>query len=105
MLAVIRPALLSDHMLALVPAIPTEAQQQRADSMTAKEKKTAQELSTLIMQEMRKHAGWDDIVAVAIIYPSSMNWDLAFSMSGQRVAPEPAWTIARELQARYDVSQ
>ena len=58
--------------------------------MTAKEKKTAQEFSTQIMQEVRKHADWDDIVGVAIIYPSNMNWDVAFSMSGQRVAPEPA---------------
>jgi hypothetical protein len=72
--------------------------------MVAKEKKTEAELVALIMQEVRKHPDWSDVEGVAITRPTQTNWDAAFTMSGQRIAPEGAWAIARDLHAKYDLA-
>jgi len=72
--------------------------------MAEKDKKSEAELVTLIMQEVRQHPDWDDILDVAIIRPSNMNWDIAFTMNGPLMAPEGAWAIARSLRAKYDVA-
>ena len=72
--------------------------------MPAKEKKSAAELSTLIMEEIRKHPEWNDVAGAGITRPTNMNWDVAFTMSGPAIAPEGAWEVARQLQAKYDLA-
>jgi hypothetical protein len=32
------------------------------------------------------------------------NWDAAFTMDGQRIAPEKAFTLITELQTKYDLA-
>ena len=75
--------------------------------MASKEKKSAIELRALIMDEVRKHPDWDDIVDVAIIQsirsaPHHPNWDGAFTMAGQRIAPERAFRFVTELKGKFD---
>jgi hypothetical protein len=72
--------------------------------MTAKEKKTAAELSALVMEEIRKLPELNDVTGAAITRPTNMNWDVGFTMHGPRYAPEKAWAIARDLQAKYDLA-
>jgi hypothetical protein len=76
--------------------------------MATKEKKSASELTFLIMGEVKKHPDWNDIMSVAITRPVQSaahhpNWDAAFTMDGQRVAPEEAFGFVNELQRKYDL--
>jgi hypothetical protein len=76
-------------------------------TLATKERKHPAELTSLIMEEVRKHPDWNDIMDVAIIpaiqsTPHHPNWDGAFTMDGPRVAPERAFRFVRELQAKFD---
>jgi hypothetical protein len=76
--------------------------------MSAKEQKTRQELTAMIMQRIRQHPDWNDIADVAITRPATPahqpNWDAAFTMHGQLTPPEAAFQIIRELRTRYDLT-
>lgn len=77
--------------------------------MMPKDKKSRQELTAMVMKEIRQHHDWNDIVDVAIIQPVQSaphhpNWDAAFTMHGQLVPPDAAFQIVRELQNKYDLA-
>jgi hypothetical protein len=66
--------------------------------MSAKERMTRQQLRNAIMQEVRQHPEWNDILDVAITQPVQAalhhpNWDTAFTMDGPLVAPESAFRL------------
>lgn len=80
----------------------------RLKGLIMKQKMTARELTTLIMQEVRQHPEWDDIMDVSIRRPVQSaphhpNWDAAFTMNGPRVAPAAAFTFVKELQAKFEL--
>jgi hypothetical protein len=76
-----------------------------------KEPKTRQELTQMIMEQIREQPEWYDIVSVAIIVerdrPASHlpNWDAAFTVNGPRVAPEGAFILVNELRNKYELSE
>jgi hypothetical protein len=74
----------------------------------AKEKKTATELKTLIMSEIRQHPEFNNITNVVIIKPPQRsvddpNWDFQWSMSGPQIAPQQASEIAEQFRRKYDL--
>lgn len=74
-----------------------------------KTKKTTTELTAMIMQEVRKHPAWNDILDVAITRPVQTaphhpNWNAAFTMDGPRVAPEAAFRMIGDLQNKFDLA-
>jgi len=75
--------------------------------MSTKEQKTSQELSAMIMQQIRENPNWNDIVDVAITrLPAPAyqpNWDATFTLHGQLTPPEAVYKIIRELHAKYDL--
>ena len=78
--------------------------------MTAKEKKTATDLTATIMQEVRKHPDCNDITNVAIIRPvqhapGHPNWSFAWTRDHtSSLAPATANEIARKLQNQFDLA-
>ncbi len=73
-----------------------------------REKKTADELRSLLMDEVAKHPGWSHIKTVAITRsfatgPGSSNWNAGFVCDGPDMAPGDAFIFARELARRYDL--
>lgn len=76
--------------------------------MMNKEKKSRKELESIVMNGVREIPDTDDIVGVAIISsvqiaPHHRNWDAAFTVHGNRVAPEAAFRLVRELGAKFDL--
>lgn len=77
--------------------------------MVTKEKKTADELAALIMGEIRKYPECNHILNVTITRPVQRaphqpNWDVAFVVHGNVIAPEFAYRIAREVQSHFDLA-
>jgi hypothetical protein len=81
----------------------------KREDAVAKEQKTATELETLIMGEIRQHPEWRDVDSVAIIQKVQHashhpNWDAAFTMNGSATPPEEAFAIVRQLQSQFDLA-
>lgn len=76
--------------------------------MSAKEQKTRQELTAMIMRQIRQYPDLDDIVDVAITRPVAAahqpNWDATFTMHGQLTPPNAAFQVIKELRAKYDLT-
>jgi hypothetical protein len=75
--------------------------------MSAKEKKSASELRTIVIHQVRQCLDLNDIINVAIYRPAesgnhSPNWDAAFTTNGQGVPPEPAFHFVRQLQSQFE---
>jgi hypothetical protein len=78
--------------------------------MPAKEQKTRQELTQMIMEQIRRHSDLADVADVAIrrpiqTAPHQPNWRAEFVLSGRLVTPEGAFRIARDLHKRYDLAR
>ncbi len=76
--------------------------------MSKKQQKTRKELAEMIMQRIREHPEWSDVVSVAITQtvqnaPHHPNWDGAFTHHGQAITPEGAFRIITEFQNQYDL--
>ena len=76
--------------------------------MTPREKKTADELSALVMLEIRKHLEWNHITSAAISRPvqrttNAPNWDVMFGRTGRELTPNEAFEVVRGLQAKYEL--
>jgi hypothetical protein len=72
--------------------------------MSAKPKKSEEELTTLIMQAIRQHPEWTDVVDVAIIRGANSNWNARFTMGGFKPVPEGAFIVVDELQKQFDLA-
>jgi hypothetical protein len=75
--------------------------------MRARQKKSASELRTMVMQEVRQRGGCDGIMEIAIYRPVQgsehhPNWDAAFTMNGYTVAPEAAFRLIGHLQSQFE---
>ena len=70
----------------------------------AKEKKTERELIELLMAELRKHPECAHVMDVTIIRPTSQNWQAAWVVDGIEMACRRAFSIADELQAKFDLA-
>jgi hypothetical protein len=82
--------------------------QAETETMSEKQIKSQQELTEMIMERIRQHPEWNDIMDVAITRPAQVaphlpNWDAAFVMNGHMTTPEGAFRIARELGNKYDL--
>jgi hypothetical protein len=76
--------------------------------MHSKPTKTTQELTTLIMTEIRKHPECNNITSVGITRPLQQaphhpNWAPAWTMNGPKLAPPIAQEIARRFQNEFDL--
>ena len=74
-----------------------------------KEKKTANELQAMIMQEVRKHLDWSHVLDVAITQsvhtaPHHANWSVGFVCDGPSIVPGEAFQFARELSVKFDLA-
>jgi hypothetical protein len=72
--------------------------------MSAKPKKSEEELTTLIMQAIRQHPEWTDVIDVEIIRGASSNWNARFTMGGFKPVPEGAFIVVDELQKQFDLA-
>jgi hypothetical protein len=72
--------------------------------MATKEKISEAELTALLMKEIRKHPECEHVVGVAIIKPVQQNWGAAWVVDGNEIAGRPAFAIAEELQAKFDLA-
>jgi hypothetical protein len=75
----------------------------------AKEKKTQDDLFSLLMGELRKNPECDSVVRVVITLPvrnapHHPNWDVAWTVSGNEILCPAALRIASELQAKFDLA-
>lgn len=76
-----------------------------------KKRQTRQELTQMIMEQIRQRPEWNDIVGVAIVVERDRttshlpNWDAAFTVNGPRVAPEGAFLLVNELRNKYELSE
>jgi hypothetical protein len=78
------------------------------NSMTAKDTRTATELAEMIMREIRKRPECHRIRDVAIVRsgeqtPPNPNWNVAFTVDGNVMAPELAYRVARALQSHFEL--
>ena len=69
--------------------------------------KSADELSAMIMAEVRKHPDWSHVQDVVILptvraAPHQSNWKPAFTVEGPRIRPEEADFLAMALSQQYD---
>jgi len=78
--------------------------------MTVKESKTAAELATLIVREVRQLPGCGDILDVKIsrVEQGPSNWTASFTMTAVRSEPWPlppptADEVVRRIQAQFDL--
>jgi hypothetical protein len=78
-----------------------------AESMTEKQRKTADELKRIIMQEIRKNPNCSSVQAVEIIpapeqsAPHS-NWRVSiWTLEGEPSAPPSADDIERDIQSKF----
>jgi len=74
--------------------------------MKAKEMKSASELRSIALSEIRQH-GDCRIIDIAIYRPTRpseyhANWDVAFTMNGYPSAPEPVFRLVRQLQSQFE---
>jgi hypothetical protein len=79
--------------------------QRRNDALNAREKKTATELETMIMDEVRKHPDLSDVLNVSVgenPVPGPPNWRPMFGMGGARSCPQKAFDIATKLGRIFD---
>lgn len=72
--------------------------------MTEKPKKSEAELTTLIMQAIRQHPEWTDVVDVEIIRRVQSQWDAHFTMGDFKPVPEGAFIVVDELQKQFDLA-
>lgn len=75
--------------------------------MAGREAKTRAELAALIMERIREHPEWRDLVDVTVNsktrhQPEHPNWDATFTIHGNAVPPEGAFAVVRELQRQFD---
>jgi hypothetical protein len=68
-----------------------------------KQKKTENELVTLLLEGVRDQPQCDHIIRVAIIRPKTQNWDAAWIVEGNEIPCRCAFAVARELQAKFDL--
>lgn len=71
--------------------------------------KSAIELQTMIMQEVRKHPDWGHVLDVTVTpTPRSashlVNWNAGFTCEGPRMVPGAAMQMAHELANKYDLA-
>jgi hypothetical protein len=73
-----------------------------------KEKKTANDLHEMNMQEVSKHPDWNivDVVITQTVqeFPHHPNWQAAFRVGRPGSAPAEAYQFARELAAKFDLA-
>jgi hypothetical protein len=72
-----------------------------------KSKRSADELATMIMQEVRKRSDWSNVLDAVILpnisaAPHQPNWKAAFTMEGPRNVPPEAQQIAVVLSSQFD---
>jgi hypothetical protein len=79
----------------------------RQKSMTEKQLKTADELKSIIMQEIRKNPNCNSVQAVEIMpapEPSAAhpNWSVSmWTLEGEPSAPPCAGDIERDIQSKF----
>jgi hypothetical protein len=70
--------------------------------------KSADELSDMIMTEVRKHPECDAVQRIGIIRPATRNWDVTIIKARVRVCPPACHKIleatVQRLRALYDCS-
>jgi hypothetical protein len=69
--------------------------------------KSAGELATLIMREVRNQPDWSDVESVSVLpnigaAPNEPNWKSAFGMKEARPVPADALSLATALSQRFD---
>jgi len=79
------------------------------DIFAMKEKKSADDLTAMIMQEVRKHPDWSHVLGVTVTpiaqaAPHHANWSVAFVADGPRIAPSEAFQFARKLGGKFDLA-
>jgi len=72
-----------------------------------KPKKSADELTTMIMRELRNRPDCSHVLEVVIVpnideAPHHPNWKAGFTADGPSTAPAEAYQIARDLSAQFD---
>ncbi|MGY3530851.1 hypothetical protein ACVILK_005361 [Bradyrhizobium embrapense] len=73
-----------------------------------REKKTADELRAMFMEEVAKHPSWSHIRSVAITRsfataPKFISWYAGFVCEGREMAPAAAFVFAKDLARQYDL--
>lgn len=80
----------------------------QSESWAAKEFASASELEKLILTELRKHDGCQNVVGIAIIKPPLKAWDIAITRKGAAI-DDVAWAIAQQvanqLLQKYDLRE
>jgi hypothetical protein len=73
-----------------------------------KVKKSAHELETMILEEVRKHPDWSHILSVSVnnsFKPAPHpNWEATFVTDGPRNTPSAAIQFAEGLGSKYDLA-
>jgi hypothetical protein len=72
--------------------------------MAAKEKKTREELTVLLMAEIRKHPDCAHVVGVAITQPVGHGWGAAWRVNGNKLACPQSSEIVTRLQNQFDLA-
>jgi hypothetical protein len=77
--------------------------------MAEKQKKTADELKKLIMQEIRKHPICTSVQDVEIVPapeqpPPQPNWRVMWTLGGEPSAPPRARDIERDIQSQFTLA-
>jgi hypothetical protein len=71
----------------------------------AKERKTREELCTMLMEKVREHNACSHVVDVAITRSPEHNWGAAWTVVGHHPVCPAAYHIEKELQALYDLDE
>jgi hypothetical protein len=77
--------------------------------VTKKPTKTREELSALVMEQLRIFPQCRPVTGVVIapvLRPDGRhpNWHAAFTMAGRREVPHTAWRIGSKIAAEYDLA-
>jgi hypothetical protein len=77
--------------------------------MPTRETKTREELTALLMHEMRQHPDCDHVVRISIDLatrhaPHHPNWTALWTVRGDEVVCPRALRIETDLQARFDLA-
>lgn len=95
----------SDAFDRIVKQMATKERQ----SMAGKGKKNANELAALIMEQIRHHPEWNDLIEVTVqmiprFVDERPNWDARFTINGTAAPPEGAFKIIKEFQSKFDLA-
>jgi hypothetical protein len=71
----------------------------------AKEKKTREELSSLLMEKVREHEACSHVVGATITHSPEHNWGVAWTVESNHPVCPAAYHIEKELQALYDLQE